>query len=77
MSHLLQSRVHYSCRGNVLCCDLLCLMADRWTEMEMSQRQPELTVDGAEKQFSEGAENNEEGEGDGRKLCNQGFYHSS
>lgn len=45
-------------------------MADIWTEMEMSQRQPELAGDGAEKQFSEGAENNEEGEADGRKVCN-------
>lgn len=38
MSHLLQSRAHYGCRGNVVCSDLLCLMADIWTEMEMSQR---------------------------------------
>lgn len=41
MSHLLQSQAHYGCRGNVVCSDLLCLMADILTEMEMSQRHTE------------------------------------
>lgn len=33
MSHLPQSQAHYGCRGNVVCSDLVCLMADVWTEM--------------------------------------------
>lgn len=33
MSYLPQSQVHYGCRGNAVCSNLACLMADVWVEM--------------------------------------------
>lgn len=59
MSHLPQSQAHYGCRGNVVCSDLVGLMADVRTEMRNESetaKQPELTVDGAAKQLNEGVE---------------------
>lgn len=40
MSHLPQSQAHYGCRGNVVCSDLLCLIAGVWTEMGNESETP-------------------------------------
>lgn len=56
MSHLPQSQTHYGCRGNAVCSNLACLMADVWVEMgneSQRKRNNKFAVDGAAKQLNE------------------------